>query len=165
MTGPDPPGPGDGTRPAGPDDAVRLPDRRMIAHLVTPPPSAVAAGPARTAAYPAADDPASHAGVRPFVVTQGRTAPVDDRLRIETQVVATPTAATNGLTFEYRRIVELCATPLSIAEIGAALAMSLGVVRVLVADLAAVGAVTVQEETGAVSRAAIERILERVHAL
>jgi hypothetical protein len=43
--------------------------------------------------------------------------------------------------------------------------MSLGVVRVLVADLAAVGAVAVQEETGAVSRAAIERILERVHAL
>jgi hypothetical protein len=110
-------------------------------------------------------DPSGDAGVRPFVVTNGRTAPVDERLRLETQVVATRQAEGFILDFECRRIVHLCATPMSVAEIGAALDLPLIVARVLVADLASIGAVTVQEQEVPVSRALLERILEGVHAL
>jgi hypothetical protein len=114
---------------------------------------------------------AGDAGVRPFVVTGGRTAPVDHRLRIETQVVNRPNADTTALgsvewAFECSRIIELCRTPLAVVEIGAALDLPLGVARVLVADLAANGWVTVHEPTTtSVSRTTIERILERVRAL
>ena len=110
-----------------------------------------------------ADDP-SDAGVRPFVITHGRTAPVDERLRIETQVVAAPQAEGYVLDFECRRIVDLCAAPLSVAEIAAALALPIAVARVLVADLASVGALAVHAQEP-VSHALLERVLERVHAL
>jgi uncharacterized hydantoinase/oxoprolinase family protein len=79
--------------------------------------------------------------------------------------VATPQAGGFVLDFECRRIVDLCATPLSVAEIAAALELPIVVARVLVADLASVGAVTVHEQDQQVSRALLERILERVHAL
>jgi hypothetical protein len=116
----------------------------------------------------APDDPAEasgDAGVRPFVVTGGRTAPVDDRLRIETQVITTRNADVTALDFERRRIVEICAGPLSVAEIASALNLPLGVARVLVAELAAGGHLSVPESSAPVARSTIERILERVHAL
>lgn len=123
-----------------------------------PPPARPAAGP---------DDPSSagDAGVRPFVVTNGRTRPVDERLRLETQVVATPQADGFVLDAECRRIVDLCRAPMSVAEIGGVLDLPLIVARVLVADLAEIGAVTVQEQEPSMTRELLERILERVHAL
>lgn len=155
-------------------DAIRPPDPRMISLRVQPPVSAQ-----RPHAQPPGGRPpdgpylpvtgdaggSGDAGVRPFVVTGGRTAPVDERLRIESQVIATLLAATCVLDFECRRIVDLCSAPLSVAEIAAALDLPLIVARVLVADLAAVGAVAVQEQDASVSRAVLERILEGVRAL
>jgi hypothetical protein len=166
------------TGPPGPD-AVRPPDPRMISFRVPPPvgaarrhlpPQAPArARPAgsRRAERPVASDPetAADAGVRPFVVTNGRTHPVDERLRLETQVVATRQAQEFVLDHECRRIVELCARPLSVAEIGGVLDLPLMVARVLVADLAEIGALVVQEQEAPMSRELLERILERVHAL
>ncbi len=166
------------TGPSDPD-AVRPPDPRMIPARSSPPPrggpwghphlwvpprghAVEVAGDARVASDAVA---AGDAGVRPFVVTGGRTAPVDYRLRIETQVVTTPHAASTLLGFESRRIVELCRTPLAVAEIGAALGLPLGVARVLVADLAADGLVVGHQPTASESRATSERILERVHGL
>ena len=160
-------------------DAIRIPDPRMIAMRVAPPARGVlrqhaplreqASEPRSSDASPIVErgdaDLPGDAGVRPFVVTNGRTAPVDERLRIETQVVATRDADGFVLDFECKRIVELCRTPLSVAEIGAALELPLIVARVLVADLAAIGAVAVQEQEASVSRELLERILERVHAL
>lgn len=77
--------------------------------------------------------------LRPYLLTSGRVRPSDESLQIETQVVATAPgqSALHGLTFEYRDIVGLCAEPQSIAEIAALLGLHLGVVRVLVGDLAA----------------------------
>ncbi len=160
-------------------DPFRAPDPRMISFR--PPPSVAGVGrhppapvrqaePSPSGGRPAGDDrddpgAPGDAGVRPFVITRGRTAPVDERLRIETQVVATPQAGSFVLDFECRRIVDLCATPLSVAEIAAALEVPIVVARVLVADLASVGAVAVHEQDQQVSRALLERILERVHAL
>lgn len=155
-------------------DAIRPPDPRMISLRVPPP----AGGLQRHAQPPEGrpvDGPpipltgdagtSGDAGVRPFIVTGGRTAPVDERLRIETQVLATPRAATCVLDFECRRIVDMCPTPLSVAEIAAALDLPLIVARVLVADLAAIGAVAVQEQDAPVSVAMLERILAGVRAL
>lgn len=155
-------------------DAIRPPDPRMISFRVPPPVGRVRrhaqppeGRPADVPPVPATGDTGTSgdAGVRPFVVTGGRTEPVDERLRIETQVVATPRAAHCVLDFECRRIVDLCPMPLSVAEIAAALDLPLIVARVLVADLAAIGAVAVQEQGAPVSRAVLERILEGVRAL
>ncbi len=167
--------------PAADPDAFRAPDPRMISfrtpppvgvvgrHVPAPVPQVEPSWSLSTERLPVVDgdEPgaAGDAGVRPFVITQGRTAPVDERLRIETQVVATPQAESFVLDFEARRIVDLCAAPLSVAEIAAALELPIVVARVLVADLASVGAVTVHEQDQQVSRALLERILERVHAL
>lgn len=159
-------------------DAVRPPDPRMISlrtlrqadgpwrHARAPQPPRPSQPPEPTPVHATGDDElAADAGVRPFVVTGGRTTPADERLRMETQVVATPDAGSCTLDFESRRIVELCTAPLSVAEIAAALDVPLIVARVLVADLAAVGAVAVQDQQAAITRALLERILERVHAL
>ncbi len=171
---------------SGPTDAgsagFRAPDPRMISLRVPPPvagtlrhlpphvqPHVQPSRPRAAARSSAAEQddlgPSGDAGVRPFVVTNGRTAPVDERLRIETQVAATPQAEGFVLDFEAGRIVDLCATPLSVAEIAAALELPIVVARVLVADLASIGAVAVHEQDQQVSRALLERILERVHAL
>jgi hypothetical protein len=75
--------------------------------------------------------------VRPFIMTAGRTRPLDERLRMETLLSATPAALTAPLAFEHAHIVELCRTPMSVAEIAAGLRLPVGVARVLIADLVA----------------------------
>ncbi|AFU00592.1 MULTISPECIES: DUF742 domain-containing protein [Nocardia] len=102
--------------------------------------------------------------VRPFVVTAGRTTPLVDGLRIETLVQAPPSALSAPLQFEQRTVVQLCQQPHSIAEIGTALRVPVGVAKVVVSDLAAAGYVTVRE-SDQLSTAAIERIRDLVRAL
>lgn len=84
-----------------------------------------------------ADSSADALGVRPYLLTSGRTGPRDASLAIESQVLATDAgrASLATLTFEHRDIVGLCVHPQSIAEIAASLRLHLGVVRVLVGDL------------------------------
>jgi hypothetical protein len=76
--------------------------------------------------------------VRPFMVTEGRVA-ADAGLPVETQVVATVEGlhAMGALAFERRAIVEVCGTPLSLAEVAVKLQLHLNVVRVLAGDLRA----------------------------
>ncbi|WP_067565568.1 DUF742 domain-containing protein [Nocardia acidivorans] len=102
--------------------------------------------------------------VRPFMMTAGRTTPLVDGLRIETLVRATPAALSAPLRFELERVVRLCQRPYSIAEIGAALRVPVGVARVLVSDLVAAGHVTVSQGNE-LSISAIERIRDLVRAL
>ncbi|MCX4092332.1 DUF742 domain-containing protein [Nocardia sp. alder85J] len=102
--------------------------------------------------------------VRPFVVTGGRTTPVIDGLRIETLVQAPRSALSAPLQLEQRTVVELCQEPLSIAEIGAALHVPVGLAKVIVSDLAAAGFLTVQESAD-LTVSAIERIRNLVRAL
>lgn len=79
--------------------------------------------------------------LRPYVLTDGRTEPVDRTLEIEAQVMTTGSGvqALAGLAFEHRDIVRLCSVPMSVAEVAARLKLHIGVARVLVADLAAQG--------------------------
>ena len=102
--------------------------------------------------------------IRPFLVTGGRTRPLRDGLRIETLVSAQPAALSAPLRFELRRIVELCQSPLSVAEVAVQLRVPLGVARVLVADLATGGYVRCSEPAE-VPIDVIERIRDRVRAL
>ncbi|MFC6014411.1 DUF742 domain-containing protein [Nocardia lasii] len=140
-------------------DAPRLPDPRMIPVTATTGWREPAAPPPSTPTV----DPEERV-VRPFIVTGGRTVPVLDGLRIETLVQAPPSALSAPLRFEERTVVELCSSPHSIAEIGAALRVPVGIAKVIVSDLAAAGHVTVRAAPE-LSTAAIERIRDLVRAL
>jgi uncharacterized protein DUF742 len=108
-------------------------------------------------------------GVRPYLLTSGRAQPVDDTLEIEAQVATSPQAAASpeGLTFEHRDIVELCRTTMSVAEIAALLSLHIGVARVLVADLAALGYVVVRRPIAALGQdlGMIERVIRGLETI
>jgi Protein of unknown function (DUF742) len=85
--------------------------------------------------------------VRPYAVTGGRTAPADGGvLDLLTVVVATGQPAAEDaprLTPEHRRLLGLCRRQITLADLAADIALPLGVVRVLLADLTQLGAITV----------------------
>jgi hypothetical protein len=78
---------------------------------------------------------------RPYTVTGGRTATAHQDLEMETlvQAVIAPAARGAHLGREQRSIAALCQDVLSVAEISARLDLPLGVVRVLVGDMALEG--------------------------
>lgn len=140
------------------DSGPRLPDPRMIPHWTSTRP------PAPVKPQPPAAEPADEAAVRPFLLTGGRTRPVQDGLRVETLLSARPAALSAPLRFEANRIVTLCQRPTSVADLAVAMRVPLGVVRVLVADLLTEGHLR-REEEGEFSLAMLERIRDRVRAL
>jgi hypothetical protein len=73
-----------------------------------------------------------------YAFTRGRTRAAGQELPLEAVVCATGLSLTSGasLQMESRAIVEMCARPKSLAEVGAALRVPVGVARVLVGDLA-----------------------------
>ncbi|GGN41698.1 hypothetical protein FHR83_003020 [Actinoplanes campanulatus] len=103
--------------------------------------------------------------IRPFMLTGGRTEPLQDGIRIETLLHAAPAALSAPLRFESRRIVELAQAPMSVADLSVALRAPLGVVRVIVADLITQGYLSVEDQSGELSTSLIERIRDRVRAL
>jgi hypothetical protein len=100
--------------------------------------------------------------IRPYALTGGRTRAGTD-LPIEAMVSATPQGLEQGgqLTLERARIVSLCATPMSVAEISAHLSLHLGVARVLVGDLAGEGYIAIHRPNHVGDRPDL-RLLERV---
>jgi hypothetical protein len=113
---------------------VSLPPQGMDDGLPRIRPYLAAAQPAP----PVPDEEPEAGGLRPFVLTSGRVRGHDPHLDLHTQVTAR-TVSTGGLTTEQRAIVELCAAPMSIAEISARLRLHLGVTKILVGDLRAAG--------------------------
>jgi hypothetical protein len=73
-----------------------------------------------------------------YALTRGRTRAAGQELPLEAVVTATEQSVSAGasLRMESRAIVEMCARPTSLAEVGAALRVPVGVARVLVGDLA-----------------------------
>ena len=73
-----------------------------------------------------------------YAVTGGRTRAAGQELPLEAVVTTTGLSLTSrgSLQMESRAIVEMCARPRSLAEVGAALGVPVGVARVLVGDLA-----------------------------
>jgi hypothetical protein len=86
--------------------------------------------------------------VRPYAVTGGRTEPAQgELLDLVTVVVATGQPVTEDdrmrQTSEHRAILALCGSHVTVADLAADTGLPVGVVRVLLADLMAQGAVTV----------------------
>jgi hypothetical protein len=109
--------------------------------------------------------------VRPYTLTRGRTRPGREDLRLEALVRGVAPAGPNETT-ERRRILELTgAGILSVAELSAHLSLPLGVVRVLVGDLADDGLVVVhsgtpQSQTPAASQLKVlESVLDGISSL
>jgi hypothetical protein len=74
--------------------------------------------------------------VRPYAVTRGRTGANRPELNMLTQVVAVESNLTRRRPEpEYTEILRLCQSPLSIAEVAAALRRPLLVTKILVGDL------------------------------
>jgi hypothetical protein len=116
-------------------------------------------------------DPRLPRVVRPYVLTGGRTRPTGPTLALDTTI---RTTVTDTITRarpdvpEAARIVELCQTPTSLAELAGRLNLPVGVVRVLVGDLAAARTVTVDPPTPpgvATDVALLEKLLDGIRAL
>jgi Protein of unknown function (DUF742) len=113
------------------------------------------------------DDPVT--GLRPYLLTSGRAEPVDRTLEIEAQVLTTGLGVDRYrvLAFEQRDIVRLCTSTRSVAEVAALLGLHIGVARVLVADLAAVGYLVVQRPSLPLAQDPhlIERVIRGLEAI
>jgi len=103
--------------------------------------------------------------VRPYAVTGGRTRPSAD-IALEALLESTVAGRESApvLSPHRRSIVSLCdGRPQSLAEIAALLRQPVGVARVLVADMAADGLLTLSDPTllddGTVGTHVLERVL------
>lgn len=108
--------------------------------------------------------------VRPYTWTRGRTRPAQD-LALETLVSASghhpdPRRAASS---EHQAVVELCAQPLSVAEVAALLVLPLGIARVLLADMIDLGLIRVHgnavEPGDQPDLELMERVLAGLHRL
>jgi Protein of unknown function (DUF742) len=106
--------------------------------------------------------------VRPYALTGGRTRPTHGDLELETLVSTTAFGQSFPLRGERREIAALCRDLLSIAEVSARLDLPLGVVRVLVGDMADDALVSVHRPANLQERAdlaLLERVLYGLRAL
>jgi len=108
--------------------------------------------------------------VRPYVLTRGRTSSSIGSMELHAPIVALVTTGQlpKRATPEDRRIVELTQTPVSLAEVAARMSTPVGVVRVLVGDLADAGYVQVRSAPDQGEHrdvALLERLLEGIRAL
>ncbi|WP_037318048.1 DUF742 domain-containing protein [Amycolatopsis orientalis] len=114
--------------------------------------------------------PSSGSRVRPYTRTGGRTRTAHD-LALEALVSTSDDGRRyRGVrTIEHRQICDLCLDTRSIAEIAAHLRLPLGVVKVLVGDMADAGLVLIHQTElilgDSSSRAFMERVLQGLRAL
>jgi uncharacterized protein DUF742 len=107
--------------------------------------------------------------VRPYSRTGGRTRTTID-LALETLVSVSGRGRRSVVDPEHQPVVDLCTQARSVAEIAALLAVPLGVARILVADLAQEGLLSVHDTAtpqtdGAPSVELMERVLAGLHRL
>jgi hypothetical protein len=101
--------------------------------------------------------------VRPYSWTGGRTTSCV-ALAMETLISATGRPADPAAAPEHHTIVQLCATSYSVAELAALLQVPLGVVRVLLGDLAAAGSIAIHHTVGSTDAASDVALMQRVLA-
>lgn len=108
--------------------------------------------------------------VRPYARTGGRTRP-EQNLALEALVTTSEQGRRyeGARTVEHRTICDFCLSPRTLADIVAELDLPVGVVKVMVADLAEAGLVLVHQPGLAFgdrsSRAFMERLLRNLHEL
>lgn len=83
--------------------------------------------------------------VRLYALTRGRTRPVGPVLDVVDvlETVGPPAALAHWLPPEHRRLLELCSTPVAVADLASETGLPLGVVQVLLGDLHQRGLVSV----------------------
>jgi len=105
---------------------------------------------------------ASAASIRPYAWTGGRTK-TNYEFEMETLVSTSewyrPNAMLRG---EHQSIVEMCRHPRSVAEVSALLSVPLGVAKVLLADMAELGLITVHQTVTESGSAPHLNLMERV---
>ena len=102
-----------------------------------------------------------------YALTGKRTRPTGRELPLEAVVTVAPDGVAQHLKplrMESQAIVDMCARPMALAEIGAALRVPVGVARVLVGDLVNTGHLIAHlphagEDDGAPSAVVLERLL------
>lgn len=114
------------------------------------------------AGAPSADDRAGEHGVRPYLLTRGRTRSAQLAGGFETLVRLTELGRerTGRLDPEHDALLRLAASPVSVAELSARLGLPLGVTQVLAGDL--VGGGLLAQHAGAVGAARDADLLRRV---
>ncbi|MFF7977021.1 DUF742 domain-containing protein [Streptomyces sp. NPDC007905] len=78
--------------------------------------------------------------VRPYTVSEGRTRPTC-QFDLMTMVVATGTTLRSNLGLDHTHVLELCRSPVTVAEIAGLTRMPAAVIKVLLSDLVERGAV------------------------
>ncbi|MEJ3651612.1 DUF742 domain-containing protein [Actinomycetes bacterium KLBMP 9759] len=103
--------------------------------------------------------------VRPYVLTRGRTR-ARMELAVETLVSAVPSPHRQPAGPEQAEVARLCAQTRSVAEVAALMRVPLGVVRVLIGDLATAGLVRVHAAASeGPDLALMERVLSGLRRL
>jgi Protein of unknown function (DUF742) len=107
--------------------------------------------------------------VRPYALTGGRTQPTSGTIL---DLIAVLVASTWDRGFddmvlspEHRRILGLCRAPVTVADVASTLALPVGVVRVLLADLIGEGRITVVAQRPAGEQPSAALLKEVLHGL
>jgi Protein of unknown function (DUF742) len=108
--------------------------------------------------------------VRPYALTGGRTDPAGGAVLdlISVVVAAGPPPAAAGsrrLSPEHRKLIALCQEPMTVADAAADMALPLGVVRVLLADLLQQKLITLQPRRAARPQASPDLLREVLNGL
>jgi hypothetical protein len=108
--------------------------------------------------------------VRPYALTGGRTDPAGGAVLdlISVVVAAGPAPAAAGsrrLSPEHRKLIGLCQEPMTVADAAADIALPLGVVRVLLADLIQQKLIAVQPRRAARPQASPDLLREVLNGL
>jgi Protein of unknown function (DUF742) len=110
--------------------------------------------------------------VRPYALTGGRTEPAGGAiLDLLAVIVATdgPAGAATPMALgpEHRRILALCQRPVTLADVAAGIALPVGVVRVLLADLILLGLISARPPStpGAANADLLKEVLHGLRAL
>jgi Protein of unknown function (DUF742) len=106
--------------------------------------------------------------VRPYALTGGRTQPVSGMiLDLIAVVVAAGRADRDDLALspEHRRILGLCRSPTTVADVASAISLPVGVVRVLLADLIPQGRIKVMTQRQTDRKPSADLLKEVLHGL
>jgi hypothetical protein len=107
--------------------------------------------------------------VRPYALTGGRTEPTSGTVLDLIAVIAATTWAHGSddlsLSPEHRKIIGLCRTPVTVADVASTTALPVGVVRILLADLILQGRITVIASRPAGEQPSTALLKEVLHGL
>lgn len=111
--------------------------------------------------------------VRPYAMTGGRTG-AESQIALEAHVIATPVGVRMADQFQWEAagIIDLAQTGIAVIELAALLEVPIGVVRVVVGDLAELGAVIITNPAAEVFAqggedyaALLQKVLDGIKAL